>query len=34
MFFGGGKYDDVPGLDDLPEIGGDNFENKNEDKFN
>jgi len=33
MFFGGGKYDDVPDLDDLPEIGS-NFPNKNEDKFN
>lgn len=32
MFFGsGGKYDDVPDLDDLPEIGS-NFQNK--DKFN
>jgi len=33
MFFGGGNYDDVPDLDDMPEIGS-NFPNKNEDKFN
>ena len=33
MFFGSNKYDDVPDLDDLPEIGS-NFPNKNEDKFN